>query len=437
MRIERFKKIILISILILTFLLVTGILFLVLSEDANYQPPIHPVCGNGICEFGEDEFNCPKDCKEKPQQYCGDGTCGYGESCHNCPKDCGVCPVVCSDECSYGKKRCSGNYVQTCGNYDSDDCLEWGGGIYCSDGCKIIDGRPQCIIHDIILSSINSNYATPKAYMEFEKQHDWYYKNELRVYVENNGNVEETIYIKCDYSDTITLDLNPRYEDYVNIEWMPPIDRNSVTISCRAYTSYGESTKSKYFGITKSDWVQYENNLPSYSDYYLRCTKDMNYCDSSGLMSKAESLRLYSPSDTVNNIRQWVYDNIDYDFPPLSDYERPATITYNNRYGVCCHKSMLYGAMTRYLNIPTKGLEGCVFAKCEWWEITCHISSYIDKILDEGPNHAWVSVWKGYWGEIDPTMNFNGRSSDIDYRYVEECDDNDNYDCYWGESCYR
>jgi hypothetical protein len=49
----------------------------------------------------------------------------------NCPKSVSYTVVRgCSNECSYSgqkERRCSGNYVQerTCGNYDSDPCLEW------------------------------------------------------------------------------------------------------------------------------------------------------------------------------------------------------------------------------------------------------------------------------------------------------------------------
>jgi hypothetical protein len=42
----------------------------------------------------------------------------------------------CDDDCSLGEKRCVGNYVQECGDYDSDDCLEWGEDILCEFGCQ-------------------------------------------------------------------------------------------------------------------------------------------------------------------------------------------------------------------------------------------------------------------------------------------------------------
>ncbi len=40
--------------------------------------------------------------------------------------------VTCQNECSQiGLKRCSGSGYQTCGNYDADNCLEWGPTINC------------------------------------------------------------------------------------------------------------------------------------------------------------------------------------------------------------------------------------------------------------------------------------------------------------------
>ncbi|MEK6935519.1 MAG: hypothetical protein AABW67_01930 [Nanoarchaeota archaeon] len=47
--------------------------------------------------------------------------------------------ITCADDCSpLGSKRCSGiyNYLFTCGNYDSDSCLEWDTGTSCPNGCS-------------------------------------------------------------------------------------------------------------------------------------------------------------------------------------------------------------------------------------------------------------------------------------------------------------
>jgi len=51
---------------------------------------VAPVCGNGICEEGEDYINCPEDCPAPP--VCGNGICEEGETEENCPEDCAVQP---------------------------------------------------------------------------------------------------------------------------------------------------------------------------------------------------------------------------------------------------------------------------------------------------------------------------------------------------------
>jgi len=45
------------------------------------------VCGNNICETGENEENCPEDCTS---HICGNGICEPTENKENCPRDCGA-----------------------------------------------------------------------------------------------------------------------------------------------------------------------------------------------------------------------------------------------------------------------------------------------------------------------------------------------------------
>ena len=90
---------------------------------------------------------------------CGDGTCNSscGENSSNCPNDCDSCGSpppsnpLCWDECSYtGQKRCAdSSKYQTCGNYDSDYCLEWSSSQSCPSGQACQDGQcvSQCTSH--------------------------------------------------------------------------------------------------------------------------------------------------------------------------------------------------------------------------------------------------------------------------------------------------
>jgi len=58
--------------------------------------------------------------------------CSPGETCVA-----GACVPTCTNDCSpSGAKQCSGNGRQTCGNYDPDICLEWGSVTSCKFGCS-------------------------------------------------------------------------------------------------------------------------------------------------------------------------------------------------------------------------------------------------------------------------------------------------------------
>ena len=101
------------------------------SEDCGREREVAAcVCGDGYCNaVCENRYNCPEDCGGGSACVCGDGYCNTScENSYNCPEDCGP---SCANECSYAgqkERRCDGpRYLQerTCGNYDSDSCLEW------------------------------------------------------------------------------------------------------------------------------------------------------------------------------------------------------------------------------------------------------------------------------------------------------------------------
>jgi len=54
-------------------------------------------------------------------------------------------PTACTDAClTSGVSECSGTQAyQTCGNYDEDDCLEWGEAIACTEGFECISNECQ------------------------------------------------------------------------------------------------------------------------------------------------------------------------------------------------------------------------------------------------------------------------------------------------------
>ncbi|GAB4290757.1 MAG: hypothetical protein Kow0090_03950 [Myxococcota bacterium] len=101
-------------------------------------------CGSGkVCEEGVCVERCQNECSTLGDKKCdGDAVivCGDWNSdiCleWSAPDSCladeyceaGECKkkVICSDDCpSVGTTRCMGDTVEKCGNYDSDECLEW------------------------------------------------------------------------------------------------------------------------------------------------------------------------------------------------------------------------------------------------------------------------------------------------------------------------
>jgi len=118
------------------------------------------------------QVSCANDCSVNDARQClgngyqicgdhdGDGclewsammVCSAGQRCQG-----GGCVVdECAEECvSSGARQCSGDDYQTCGNYDSDRCLEWSASASCGENKRCIAG-----LCSIITSSADNAYAT-------------------------------------------------------------------------------------------------------------------------------------------------------------------------------------------------------------------------------------------------------------------------------------
>lgn len=131
-------------------------------------------CGENYCNnwkedfcFGGDDVWHEKDCFyfgcQVATYNCYSTTGGEMEKVKDCQEGCtdGMCNEdFCFDDCSSWQTRCNGNYQQSCGNYDGDQCLEWplstsgGGNQYCENGCT----ANQCIcINHTTLSCYNND----------------------------------------------------------------------------------------------------------------------------------------------------------------------------------------------------------------------------------------------------------------------------------------
>jgi len=58
---------------------------ILLKNETEIIEKKEKICGNNVCEIGEDFLNCGKDCVEP---VCGNNKCEITENTYNCPKDC-------------------------------------------------------------------------------------------------------------------------------------------------------------------------------------------------------------------------------------------------------------------------------------------------------------------------------------------------------------
>ena len=138
-------------------------------------------CSNGQCIQQQGEctpgqtracgFSDMGECKLGSQTCQGNGFYGScvgavnptTEICNNVDDNCNgqvdegnVCVPQCINDCNNGDKRCSGNGYQTCGNFDSDSCLEWSSGVTnCAAGQICSSG--QCVSQCIPITEICNN----------------------------------------------------------------------------------------------------------------------------------------------------------------------------------------------------------------------------------------------------------------------------------------
>lgn len=88
------------------------------TSTENNEEVTNTVCGNGICETGEDCNSCSSDCcAETVSAVCGNGICETGENCDSCKDDC--CPDTAVNSVC-GNQVCENN--ENCDNCQDDCC---------------------------------------------------------------------------------------------------------------------------------------------------------------------------------------------------------------------------------------------------------------------------------------------------------------------------
>ena len=108
-----------------------------------------PICGNGICEAGENTGTCPQDCGGACTPACGDKECGDD----GCGGSCGVCPEP--GFCNY-LGQCEGSCVKECQGKDcgpdgcGGQCGACGIGETCDEATGLCGQGPEECVPDCI-----------------------------------------------------------------------------------------------------------------------------------------------------------------------------------------------------------------------------------------------------------------------------------------------
>jgi hypothetical protein len=131
------------------------------DEDSCLEWSEVILCEQGeTCSQGECSKVCSHECIEKTKQCAGTGyqVCGnYDEDeclewgpIQDCAENetcsLGECSEKCTNECVSGTKQCVGDGYQTCGNYDKDECFEWSETTSCEEGmtCSFGECKKTC-----------------------------------------------------------------------------------------------------------------------------------------------------------------------------------------------------------------------------------------------------------------------------------------------------
>lgn len=119
--------------------------------------PAATTCSGGVCQatcFDECTPAGSLSCQGNAWRSCGNHdtdsclelstatTCPAGTACNN-----GICAQTCTDDCNQaGSVECAGTGTRHCGNYDSDPCLDWGSITPCLPGTTCSAGvcQPSC-----------------------------------------------------------------------------------------------------------------------------------------------------------------------------------------------------------------------------------------------------------------------------------------------------
>lgn len=144
-------------------------------------------------------------------------------------------------------------------------------------------------------------------------------------------------------------------------------------------------------------------DLSNYNDIFLMPNYVVNFSTSGNYKNTAIKLKSYDDLKTITNVKDWVYENIEYDQEKLekikkegkstgfSDYIPDPEKVYEEKKGICFDKAALATALLRLDGIPAKLVIGYCRNEYHAW------------VMTELHNESII---------IDPTSNFMGNSDD-------------------------
>jgi alpha-tubulin suppressor-like RCC1 family protein len=141
------------------------------DQCLEWSPPVRCPADAPACSLGECRDECVDECAEDDRECVGPGawrTCGEGDSdpcldwlpataCGGesvCSR--GECRAACASECAEGDVECHGGAIVRCGDRNLDGCLEWGPPEPCATGetCESGTCRPIASCEDECVADV-------------------------------------------------------------------------------------------------------------------------------------------------------------------------------------------------------------------------------------------------------------------------------------------
>ena len=246
-----------------------------------------------------------------------------------CPEGCreGACikKIICQNECSpAGLKRCSDNGYQICGNYDIDDCLEWGVTTNCPSNTICQNG--SCIQQKCTDGTLYGQCAINKP-----------------KYCENGNLVDKCSECGCPSEQKCLSDGSCKIvsEKCVDNDYYCPWECNNWKLDndCGVPQIY--------------DFVE-SRNPSDYLNSNIVHWDDADWKNYQPLINKVNEITsgINNDFEKAKAIANWVRNSKLYGEPSPANEGKSVIEIFNSNTGVCMDAAILTAAMFRIAGIP-------------------------------------------------------------------------------------